>query len=126
MSIFASIAERRIQEAIQEGLLDDLSLKGQPIPYEDLSAVPEELRMGYKILKNAGYLPEELQLKEEIVTLKEMLRSGIDPEETKEAQSKLTLRQLQLEMLMEKRGKNLAWQDYEHKIQNRLSQRVKP
>ena len=126
MSIFAIIAERRIQEAIQDGLLDDLPLKGQPIPCEDLSAVPEELRMGYKILKNAGYLPEELQLKEEIVTLKEMLRSGVDPEETKETQSKLALRQLQLEMLMEKRGKNLAWQDYEQKIHNRLSQKPKP
>ena len=69
MSIFASIAERRITEAIQNGLLDDLSLKGKPIPREDLSAVPEELRMGYKVLKNAGYLPEELQLRQEILSL---------------------------------------------------------
>ena len=85
-------------------MFDNLALKGQPIPFDDLSAVPEELRMGYKILKNAGYLPEELQLKEEIVTLKELLRSGLDPNDSKQAQSKLTLRQLQLEMLMEKNG----------------------
>ena len=60
MSMFARIAEQRIQEAVARGELDNLSLKGEPIPLEDLSAVPEELRMGYKILKNAGVLPEEL------------------------------------------------------------------
>ena len=125
MSIFATIAERRILEAIQEGLFDDLSLKGRPIAHEDLSAVPEELRMGYKILKNAGYLPEELQLKEEIITLQEMIRSSTDPDKVKDVRSKLTLRQLQLEMLMEKRGKNLAWQDYEQQIQNRLINKSK-
>jgi len=120
MSIFASIAERRITEAIQNGLLDDLSLKGKPIPHEDLSAVPEEMRMGYKVLKNAGYLPEELQLRQEILNLKDMVQACSDPEERAATKSKLTIRQLQFEMLMEKRGRSLAWGDYENKLQARL------
>lgn len=120
MSVFATIAERRITEAIQKGLLDDLPLKGKPIPIEDLSGIPEELRMGYKVLKNAGYLPEELQFKKEVVTLKDMLRACTDPVQKEAYKRELTLKQLQLEMLMEKKGRSLAWQDYEHKIQSRL------
>ncbi len=125
MSIFALIAERRIQEAIKNGLLDDLALKGQPIPHEDLSGVPEELRMGYKILKNAGYLPEELQLQQEILSIRDMLQVCTDPEGRSEARQKLTLRQLQYDMLMEKKGRSLASREYQEKLEARLRRKTK-
>src|SRR5210317_1337416 len=104
MSILHNLAERRILEAIREGALDDLALRGQPIPREDFSGVPEELRMGYKILKNAGYLPEELQLQQEILALQDLLKACTSAEEQEEARRKLSLRRLHFEMLMEKRG----------------------
>ena len=125
MSIFALIAERRIQEAIQKGLLDNLSLKGKPIAQEDLSAVPEELRMGYKILKNAGYLPEELQLKKEILALGDLLKTCENPEEKASTRRRITQRQLQLDMLMEKKERSLAWQEYQDKLERKLSKEVK-
>lgn len=125
MSIFYLIAERRIQEAIKDGLLDDLAMKGQPIPHEDLSGVPEELRMGYKILKNAGYLPEELQLQQEILSIKDMLQVCTDPEGRSEARQKLTLRQLQFDMLMEKKGRSLASREYQDKLEARLLRKTK-
>ncbi len=125
MSIFYLIAERRIQEAIKDGLLDDLAMKGQPIPHEDLSAVPEELRMGYKILKNAGYLPEELQLQQNILSIKDMLQACTDLEGRSEARQKLTLRQLQLDMLMEKKGRSLASREYQDKLEARLLRKTK-
>ena len=125
MSIFYLIAERRIQEAMKDGLLDDLAMKGQPIPHEDLSGVPEELRMGYKILKNAGYLPEELQLQQEILSIKDMLQACTDLEGRSEARQKLTLRQLQLDMLMEKKGRSLASREYQDKLEARLLRKTK-
>ncbi len=125
MSIFYLIAERRIQEAMKDGLLDDLAMKGQPIPHEDLSGVPEELRMGYKILKNAGYLPEELQLQQEILSIKDMLQVCTDPEGRSEARQKLTLRQLQFDMLMEKKGRSLASREYQDKLEARLLRKTK-
>lgn len=118
--MFASIAERRIREAIQEGLLDDLALKGKPIPHEDCAGVAEELRMGYKILKNAGYIPEELQLHQEILSLQDMLRLCTDPEQQQETRRKLTLRQLHFDMLIEKKGRNLAIREYQGRLQDRL------
>ena len=121
MSIFHNLAEQRILEAIREGALDDLALRGQPIPREDFSGVPEELRMGYKILKNAGYLPEELQVKQEILSLQDMLSACTSEDEQQEAQRKLSLRRLQLDMLMEKRGSNLAIREYQAKLESKFS-----
>lgn len=121
MSLFHNLAERRILEAIRDGALDDLTLRGQPIPHEDLSGVPEELRMGYKILKNAGYLPEELQLKQEILALQDMLKACTSPEEQQETRRKLTLRRLHFEMLMEKRGSSLAIREYQARLEAKFS-----
>ena len=121
MSILHNLAERRILEAIREGALDDLALRGQPIPREDLSGVPEELRMGYKILKNAGYLPEELQLKKEVLALQDMLQACTSAEEQEETRRKLTLRRLHFEMLMEKRGSSLAIRDYQARLEAKFS-----
>ena len=121
MSIFQNLAEQRILEAIRDGALDDLTLHGQPIQHEDFSGVPEELRMGYKILKKAGYLPEELQVKQEILALQDMLQACTSPEEKEKAQRKLTLRRLQFEMLMEKRGSSLAIREYQAKLEARFS-----
>ena len=120
MSIFATIAEQRIREALQRGELDNLPLQGQPLPREDSSDVPEELRMAYKVLKNAGYLPEGLELHREIVTLRELLDSCSDPEETAATRRKLSLRQLQLDLLMEKNGRNLACREYAEALNRRL------
>lgn len=120
MSIFARVAEQRIQEALQRGDLDDLPLKGQPLPREDLSDVPEELRMGYKVLKNAGCLPEELQLKRELVTLRDLLAACADPEERATYRRRLSQRQLQYDLLMERKGRNLAYQEYAEQLAARL------
>lgn len=120
MSIFALIAERRIQEAIQNGSLDNLALKGQPLPKEDLTGVPEDLRMGYKILKNSGHLPEELQIRQDILTLQDLLQACSEPEEKATTQRKLTLRQLHYNLLMEKKGQSLAHLQYLAKLEARL------
>ena len=54
-------AEARINEAVARGEFQELPGAGKPLPGEDLSAVPEELRAAYRVLKNAGYLPPEAQ-----------------------------------------------------------------
>jgi hypothetical protein len=75
MDIFQTIAERKIQEAIEKGEFENLQNSGKPIPLEEDSFVPQELRMAYKVLKNAGFLPQELQLRNEIITLKKLIDS---------------------------------------------------
>lgn len=120
MSIFAAIAERKIREAIERGELADLALKGQPIVHEDLTFVPEELRMGYKILKNAGVLPEELELKREIVTLEGLLAACRDDEERQAVKKRLTAQRLRFDLLMEKIRRNGAFQQYAAAAEQKL------
>ena len=60
-SFIQAIAERKIQQAITEGTLPDLShWKNKPLPPDDMAGVPADLRMAYRLLKNAGYVPEEV------------------------------------------------------------------
>ena len=60
-SVIQFIAEQRIAEAQAQGVFDNLPGTGRPLELEDMSHVPEELRMAYKILSNAGCLPPELE-----------------------------------------------------------------
>jgi hypothetical protein len=55
------IAEQRIAKAIENGDLDDLPGSGKPLELDDDSLVPEELRLAYRILKNAGFVPPEIE-----------------------------------------------------------------
>jgi len=70
---FQKIAERRIIEAIRDGEFDNLPGAGQPLRLEDDSRVPEDLRMAYKVLKNAGYVPPEIYLRKEIEQTEDLL-----------------------------------------------------
>jgi hypothetical protein len=60
------IAEQRIAEAIAKGELENLPGTGRPLELDDDRLVPEELRVAYRILKNAGCLPPELETAEEL------------------------------------------------------------
>lgn len=77
-SVIGAIAERRIQEAQERGDFDDLPGVGRPLQLEDLSHVPQELRMAYTILRNANCLPPELAERKEIQKLADLLESCED------------------------------------------------
>jgi len=72
------IAERRISQAIREGSLDAPSWKGKPLPAEKNPFIPDDLKMAYKILKNAGYLPPEVETRKDIHNLEELIKSTDD------------------------------------------------
>src|SRR5210317_1443715 len=72
------IAERRINEAIRKGQLDVEGWRNKPLPMANDYLVPEELRMAHKILKNAGYLPPEIETKKEIQQIEDLLATCED------------------------------------------------
>ena len=72
------IAERKISEAIKKGLLDTQGWRNRPLPMTYDNLVPEELRMAHKILKNAGYLPPEIEAKKEIQAIEDLLATCED------------------------------------------------
>ncbi|MEA4857477.1 MAG: DUF1992 domain-containing protein [Solidesulfovibrio sp.] len=88
---FAIIAEQRIGEAMARGEFDNLEGRGRKIDFADESMIPQDLRMAYKILKNAGYLPQELLEEKEIVTATELLAAATDEQERYRQMQKLNL-----------------------------------
>lgn len=81
------VAEKRINEAIQRGEFDNLPGSGEPLNLEDDRQIPDDLRLAYKVLRNADCLPPELELKKEIRTAEELLDS-LEDESSKYRQIK--------------------------------------
>ncbi len=73
---FNKIIEERIVKAQKRGDFDNLEGAGKPLHLEDDRHIPEDLRLSYKILKNADCLPPEIELKKEIQRTEDLL-SGI-------------------------------------------------
>ncbi len=75
---FEKIVEERIKKAQKEGAFNDLEGIGKPFVLEEnQQQVPDDCRLAYKILKNAGFLPPEIELKKKI-TQAELLLEATD------------------------------------------------
>ena len=90
-------AERHIRDAQNKGDFDDLPGSGEPLVLEDDSHIAPELRAGYRLLKNAGCLPPELEQRREAIQLLEIL-AGIrkDDPHYQEVSRRLSLLELKL------------------------------
>lgn len=99
MSSFWRIAEERILEAQRAGEFDDLPGKGKPLQLDDLSWVPEDLRIGYHILKNAHVLPPEAELLKEIHTIEDLLKYVEDDCERRSLARTLQQKLIRLDLL---------------------------
>ncbi|HKI49464.1 MAG TPA: DnaJ family domain-containing protein [Desulfobacteria bacterium] len=99
MYAFQKIIEKKIQDAQENGDFDDLPGKGKPITLEDDRNIPEELRLTYKILKNADCLPPELELRKEIRTMEDMLDKIPDEKAKYKHIKKINYKIMQLNMM---------------------------
>jgi hypothetical protein len=80
LSGFEKIVEERIQKAQKDGMFKNLPGAGKPIQFEDAN-IPEDLRIAYKILKNANFLPPEIELRKQIQKTEDMLSGMKDTQE---------------------------------------------
>lgn len=76
MQILDMLAEQRILEAIERGEFDDLPGRGRRLDLDEDMTVPEELRVAYRLLKNAGFLPREVEMRREIHDVRELIRAS--------------------------------------------------
>lgn len=121
MDIFQRIAEQRIRQAIEDGEFDNLPGKGQPLQLEDDSHIPEDIRIPYKILKNANCLPPELELKKEILKLEDMLANMPDEKEKYLQMKRLNFMVMSLNMLRKVPVDLEEKQQYYEKLVRRFS-----
>lgn len=119
-SSFDRLAEQRIDEAIRRGDFDDLPGHGKPLDLEDLSRVPAELRAGYMLLRSAGVLPEEMELRKECLRLSDLIAACTDDTEVQALRARRSALALRYELLMERRGRTSAHDEYAARIHRRL------
>ena len=113
MSGFDLLAEMKIAEAMRAGAFDDLPGAGKPLDLDDDKLVPEDVRMAYRILKNAGFVPAEVEQRKEAADLRKLIAATADEPAKRRALAKLEL----LEARLRERGANLpAGSDYYAKL----------
>jgi|SRR5437660_883578 len=91
------IAEKKIRDAIRAGAFDDLPGAGRPLDLDDDKLIPEELRIAYRILKNAGCVPPEIEARKEAATLRKLITAATDDGAQRRALAKLALIEARLE-----------------------------
>ncbi|HZE21789.1 MAG TPA: DnaJ family domain-containing protein [Desulfobaccales bacterium] len=120
MEFFSKLAENRIREAMEAGEFDNLRGQGQPLNLEDDRHVPPELRMAYKILKNADCLPPELTLRQEVVQLQDLVAALPDEAEKLKQMRRLNFLMMKLDMMRPVSAQLLEHELYTPKILERL------
>lgn len=106
MWLIDQMAERHIQEAMEKGELSGLPGEGKPLVLDDDSQVPAELRASFRLLKNAGYLPPELEIRRVGLELVDLL-DQLDPEDQQAAEYRRKLRAIELQL--QKSGQSTAF-----------------
>ncbi len=104
MSIEKAV-EAIIKEAQERGDFDNLKGKGQPIDLDAYFETPEELRLAYTALKNAGMVSPEVELLQEIAALKERLASTYEETQRNKLKKILHDKQLEFNIMMERQKK---------------------
>jgi hypothetical protein len=120
MDFFSKLAENRIREAMEAGEFDDLRGKGQPLNLEEDSHVLPELRMAYKILKNADCLPPELLLRREVAQLQDLVAALPDEAEKLKQMRRLNFLVMKLSMMRPVSPQLLEHDLYAPKVLERL------
>ena len=120
MSLLDALAERQIHDAQARGEFENLPGRGEPLTLEDDALIPEELRAAYRLLKNAGYLPPELEYCREVRDIETLLQQA----KTEELRDSLLAR-LNWLLARNSTGKGsrnlLVENDYFIKLADRLS-----
>jgi len=98
--------EKLIDEWLAQSSDEQLPGKGKPLDLEEYFRWPEEKRMGYSILRNAGCLPPEVSLLQEIDSLKRAIDQCMEPEKQRLLRDQLQARQVEFNMHLEERHRS--------------------
>jgi hypothetical protein len=91
--------EEAIRAARERGEFDDLPGRGKPLDHSAYFAQPEELRISHHLLRNAGFVPEEVELMREVGELGERLRECPDPAERTRLMREIEARRIKIDLL---------------------------
>jgi hypothetical protein len=93
---------RKLREAELSGELQSAKGYGRPlITEEGWAQTPDELRMPFKILKDAGVVPPEIELMRQRADMREQLSACKEPAEAEQLKQKLSTLELSISLRLE-------------------------
>ncbi len=101
----ASFIEEQLRKAVEAGEFDNLEGAGKPLDLDGYFNTPEDLRVGYSVLKSSKFVPEEVDRLKEIGELKERIRNCADEAQKKNLTKILNEKQLAFDLIMERNRK---------------------
>lgn len=123
MMAIDQLAEAKIKRAIDQGEFRGLLGEGRRLDLGDDALVPEELRVAYRLLKNAGFVPAELALRREISDVYGLLCTLDDGRERCWAMKRLNMLKIRLEMSRGQKTNIANEQPYVNKLWDRFEGR---
>lgn len=123
---FEKIVEERIRQAQSQGAFKNLEGSGKPLNLQDDRHIPEDLRLPYKILKNADCLPPEIELKKEIRRTEDLLAQMPDTADRYSLLKKLNFLIMKVNALRQGSVRFDIPQQYMAGVSDRLASKGKP
>lgn len=121
MWLIDKLAEQQIQAALEKGELSNLPGEGAPLHLDDDSQVPSELRTAFRLLKNSGFLPPELEMRREAIELNKLLRH-LEPDDKRYTEQSKRLALLELSLHQAGVNTDFLRSPYTDAIKQRFSQ----
>ncbi len=118
---FERIVEERIKKAQYKGAFDNLPGAGRPLHLTDDRHIPQDLRLAYKILRNADCLPPEIELKKEIHCTEELLAAMPETADRYRVQKKLNFLIMRLNTLRNSDARFDMPQKYMNALSDKLT-----
>lgn len=126
MDSLARIAERKIAEAMKTQDFTSEKWKNKPLPLDIDRNIPDDLKMAYKILKNSGYLPPEIEDKKEVQRLEELIAATEDEHERLRQMKKLNVLLMKIDAKRTSPSNIQQQDDYYRKVVERISLKKPP
>ncbi len=121
MNCLTWIAEQKISQAIKNGELETTGWKNRPLVLNDDNLVPGDLKMAYKILKNSGHLPPEVETRKEIARLEQLIATTEDEHQRLQQMRKLSVLMMKVEATRNTPTNIAQNDDYYRKVVERTS-----
>jgi hypothetical protein len=92
-----------LHESLRNGELQSAPSWGKPLAADDgFDQTPDELRLGFKMLKEAGFVPPEVETMKQIAALRECIVGEPDADKARAMQRRMVELQQHLALRLEK------------------------
>ena len=93
----------QLREAQRKGELEQAPSYGKPMAFDDgYMETPEELRMAYKALKDAGFVPAEVEMFHQVAALRQQLATTTGEDESRALRQRMSELQQRIALRLER------------------------